>query len=77
MESIRIRNFFIGLIGLGTALTASSMSGNQEDGKVAKDSTSKARDNWFSRRMEEMTSREVEFYLKVASRIRQVKLNDA
>lgn len=60
---IQRRKFISSTLGLGTALTLSSAFGAQEpDTPKVPSQTGKA-DRWFTRRMEEMTSREVEFYL--------------
>jgi creatinine amidohydrolase/Fe(II)-dependent formamide hydrolase-like protein len=64
MRTIRRRDLLSSAIGLGAALSVSSAAGSPE--AVEKKSTSSAGngDKWFTRRMDEMTSREVEFYLR-------------
>ncbi|HUU27786.1 MAG TPA: creatininase family protein [archaeon] len=67
MERVTRRNFLAGAIGGSAALGASSVSGALPSGKSSAAPASGAQGSpgkRFTRRMEEMTSREVEFYLK-------------
>jgi len=64
MINIRRRKFVAGTLSLGAALAGTQLFGQNRSGKSLSDSTTGKEDKWFTRRMEEMTSREVEFYLK-------------
>jgi creatinine amidohydrolase/Fe(II)-dependent formamide hydrolase-like protein len=63
MANIRRRQFVAGTLGLGALLTGSPLSGKNAAEKSSPAAAGK-QDKLFTRRMEEMTSREVEFYLK-------------
>ena len=64
MKNICRRNFIASTIGLGAAFSGSLLRGDQTAGASAPESSASKQDKWFTRRMEEMTSREVEFYMK-------------
>ncbi len=64
MRDILRRKFITNMLGLSAVLTGSPLLGNQTAKKSAPDSAAGKQGKWFTRRMEEMTSREVEFYLK-------------
>jgi len=64
MNSIRRRQFVAGSLSLGTALTGTQLLGQNSTEKALPNSTTGKNDKWFTRGMEKMTSREVEFYLK-------------
>ena len=64
MNSIRRRQFVASTLGLSSMLAWTQLSGQNSDEKSLSASKTGKKGKLFTRRMEEMTSREVEFYLK-------------
>ena len=58
------RKFFSSAVGISAALTASVGYGAQAPQSHDSISGKEKEDKWWTRHMEDMTSREVEFYLK-------------
>src|SRR3989339_817343 len=64
MSIMRRRKFISNTLGLTTALSASQILAAEQTLKKREQYPAGKKEKWFTRRMEEMTSREIEFYLK-------------
>ncbi|OGG01231.1 MAG: hypothetical protein A3F83_16880 [Candidatus Glassbacteria bacterium RIFCSPLOWO2_12_FULL_58_11] len=64
MSIMRRRKFISNTLGLTTALSASQILAAEQTVKKREQYPAGKKEKWFTRRMEEMTSREIEFYLK-------------